>query len=79
MNLAISVSKDMIKPFCQNNGIQWLAVFGSALRSNFHQDSDIDVLVRFHSEKVPGLLGMARIEREMSELFGKRKIDLRTP
>lgn len=79
MNPEISISKERLAPFCRERGIRWLAVFGSALRTDFRPDSDVDVLVRFRPERTPGLLGMARIEREMSELFGQRKIDLRTP
>lgn len=79
MNVKVSVSKEKLVSFCRERGIQWLAVFGSALRPDFRPDSDVDVLVRFRPESTPGLLGMARIEREMSELFDKRKVDLRTP
>ena len=79
MNAELPISKDKLAPFCQERGIQWLAIFGSALRPDFSANSDVDVLVRFRADRTPGLLGMARIEREMSELFGKRKIDLRTP
>ena len=79
MNTQISIPKDRLALFCQERGIQWLAIFGSALRPDFRPDSDIDVLVRFDPERIPGLLGMARIERELSDLFEKRKIDLRTP
>ncbi|MCS7311070.1 MAG: nucleotidyltransferase domain-containing protein, partial [Armatimonadetes bacterium] len=54
-------------------------VFGSALRPDFRPDSDIDILVVFEPSHVPGLLGMARLERELSMLLGGRKVDLRTP
>ena len=37
------------------------------------------MLVEFEPEHISGLLGMARMERELSSLFGYRKIDLRTP
>lgn len=40
---------------------------------------DIDVLVEFDPDHIPGLLGIARMERELSALFGGRKVDLRTP
>ncbi len=56
-----------------------MAVYGSALRSDFRPDSDVDILVEFEPNHVPGLLGIARMERELSGLFGGRKIDLRTP
>ena len=54
-------------------------VFGSVLRNDFRQESDIDVLVEFEKNGVPGLLGISRMERELSQIFGGRKIDLRTP
>jgi len=55
-----------------------LAIFGSALRDDFGPDSDIDLLVEFESERIPGLLGIAGMEIELSELFTGRKVDLRT-
>jgi hypothetical protein len=65
--------------FCRHRGIRRLAVFGSALRSDFRPVSDIDVLVEFEPGCTPGLLGMARMERELSALLDGRKVDLRTP
>jgi len=48
------------------------------LREDFGPESDIDVLVEFEPEHVPGLFGTARMERELSDIFGDRKVDLRT-
>ena len=79
MNEEITIQKERLAPFCQERGIRWLAIFGSALRPDFRPGSDIDVLVRFDPAHTPGLLGMARIERELADLFGSRKVDLRTP
>ena len=56
-----------------------LALFGSILRDDFGPSSDIDVLVQFDDERTPGLFALAAIERELSVLFGGRKIDIRTP
>ena len=72
--------KDAIAAFCREHGIKRLAVFGSALRADFRPGSDIDLLVEFEPDRVPGLsFGIARMERELSVLLGGRKIDLRTP
>ena len=79
MNPQIRISRDHIASFCRERGVRRMAVFGSALRSDFGPHSDVDVLVEFDADSVPGLLGMARMERELSSLFGERKIDLRTP
>jgi len=56
-----------------------LALFGSALREDFSEESDVDMLVEFEPGHTPGLLGMARLERELSHILGGRKVDLRTP
>jgi hypothetical protein len=71
--------REALEAFCRYRGIRRLAVFGSALRSDFRPDSDIDVLVEFEPGCTPGLLGMARMERELSALLDGRKVDLRTP
>ncbi|MEN8758547.1 MAG: nucleotidyltransferase domain-containing protein [Desulfobacterales bacterium] len=65
--------------FCRERGIRRLTILGSALRPDFGPDSDIDVLVEFEPGRTPGLLGMARMERELSALLEDRKVDLRTP
>ena len=79
MNNHILLPKEQIVDFCRCRHIRRLAVFGSALRSDFNESSDIDILVEFEPEHIPGLFGMARMERELSALLGGRKVDLRTP
>jgi predicted nucleotidyltransferase len=49
------------------------------LRDNFRPDSDIDIVVEFLPGNRVSMLTMARIERELSLIFGGRKVDLRTP
>ncbi|MBS3933858.1 MAG: nucleotidyltransferase domain-containing protein [Truepera sp.] len=78
INVRLVISQERLAAFCTDHGIRWLAVFGSALREDFRSDSDIDVLVEFEPDRLPSLLGVARIERELSPLFGGRKVDLRT-
>jgi predicted nucleotidyltransferase len=79
MNNHIILPKEQITDFCRRRHIRRLAIFGSALRSDFKESSDIDILVEFEPEHIPGLFGMARMERELSALLGGRKVDLRTP
>ncbi len=79
MNPQVSIPKDRLAALCQEHGIKWLAVFGSALREDFGPESDIDVLVEFETDRIPGLLGVAGIELELSMLFSGRRVDLRTP
>ena len=48
------------------------------MKGNARPDSDVDLLVEFRPDSVPGLLGMAAIEAELSALLGGRRVDLRT-
>jgi len=78
MNKNLIIPKDEIADFCQRHHIRKLAIFGSALRDDFRPDSDVDVLVDFQVELEPGFMGLARMERELSEILGWQT-DLRTP
>ena len=73
----ITIPTEEIRHFCQGYHIQKLAFFGSVLRSDFSPESDIDILVEFDPEHIPGLIRFSAMELELSELF-KRKVDLRT-
>jgi predicted nucleotidyltransferase len=79
MSLQINIPQDHLNEFCQSNHIRRLSIFGSALRPDFDDNSDIDILVEFEPGHIPGLFGIARMERELSAILGGRKIDLRTP
>jgi len=79
MRVKIPIPQDKIAEYARRHSIRGLAVFGSALRADFGEESDIDILVEFEPDRVPGLLGIARMERELSALLGGRKVDLRTP
>jgi len=74
---SISVPKEKIADFCRRHHIKKLAIFGSALRADFRDDSDIDILVEFEPEHIPGLAFFA-MEEELLEILG-RKVDLNTP
>lgn len=78
MNAHLLVPRADLAAFCQAHGIKRLALFGSALREDFGPDSDIDLLVEFEPDRIPGLLGIAGMEIKLSELFAGRKVDLRT-
>ncbi|MDR4496402.1 MAG: nucleotidyltransferase domain-containing protein [Candidatus Scalindua sp.] len=77
-NLADYISKEKTTEFCQRNHIIKLAIFGSALRDEYTSESDIDILVEFEAEHIPGLMDIAGMEVELTEMVG-RKVDLRTP
>jgi len=74
----IEVPRDRISEFCKRNHIRKLSLFGSVLRGDFGENSDVDVLIEFESGHGTGFFGLARMERELSSILG-RKVDLRTP
>ena len=75
----LPLSDAQIRTFCQKHHIRRLALFGSVLRDDFGPSSDVDLLVEFGPEHVPGLLKLAAMERELSALIGGRRVDMRTP
>jgi len=79
MNEKLGISSNAIVHFCQRHHIRKLAIFGSALRDDFGDESDVDVLVEFLPGHVPGFFRLFDMEEELTELFGGRKADLRTP
>ncbi len=74
----IAIPKKEIEDFCKENHIRKLSLFGSVLRDDFREDSDVDVLIEFEPGQAIGYFRMAGMEIELSELFGC-KVDLRTP
>ncbi len=75
----IPIPHTEIAAFCRKYHIRSLALFGSVLMEDFTPESDIDILIEFEEGKTPGFFTILTMEEELSELFGGRKIDIRTP
>jgi len=73
----VVIDRARLAEFCRRHHIRKLSFFGSVLGETFRPDSDVDVLVEFEPEHVPGLLTLAGLEIELSELLGRRA-DVRT-
>jgi predicted nucleotidyltransferase len=71
----ISFPKGEIARFCQRWGIRELALFRSALRDDFHPDSDLDILVTFTAGVDWGLLDHIQMQEELQGLL-RRSVDL---
>lgn len=72
------ISKMELEKFCRRNYIIKMSLFGSALYDKLNPDSDIDILVEFNKNHIPGLLDIAGMEIELAKILN-RKVDLRTP
>lgn len=75
MNSRIALDHDKITDFCRRWKIVELALFGSALRDDFHPGSDVDFLVSFAPDANWSLLDHVTMEEEISGILG-RKVDL---
>ena len=62
-------------PELQANGIAHLSLFGSTARNEATLDSDIDLMAEYDPGKRLSLLGICRLESEISDLLGA-KVDL---
>lgn len=71
----ISVPKDKITDFCKRWKIVELSFFGSVLREDFRQDSDVDVLVAFASAARWGMFDHVKMQEELSQILA-RQVDL---
>jgi uncharacterized protein len=78
MGTKILVDHGQLAAFCQRHCIRKLAFFGSVLREDFRPDSDVDVLIEFEPGQRVGLIRLAGMELELSDILG-RKADLCTP
>lgn len=77
IHTAVPLPMAEIRGFCQQWKIAELALFGSILREDFNQTSDIDVLVVFQDDAHPTLLDLVSMEDALEAILG-HKIDLMT-
>jgi hypothetical protein len=79
MTASIFSDRRHLEEVCRRNRIRKLSLFGSTLSGAALADSDIDLLVEFEPGGEPGLIALAGIEAELSNLTrGRRRVDLRT-
>ena len=71
------IDRDKIATFCRQNSIRRLGLFGSILRDDFTETSDVDVLVEFEPGARTGL-AFFRMQDDLSKIIG-RQVDLNTP
>jgi uncharacterized protein len=77
MPARLEIDRQRLEDHCRRWKINRLWLFGSALREDFHNASDIDLLVEFTPEADWSLLDHVEMEQELSQLLG-RPVDLVT-
>lgn len=65
-----------VKKLCAIYNVEKMYLFGSALNSNFNEDSDIDFLVRFKAIELTKYFDNYMEFKEKLEQLFKRQVDL---
>ena len=71
----LGVDDEAISAFCRKWHVAELAVFGSVLRDDFDDKSDVDILVSFEDGARIGLWDLMKMREELAAIF-KRDVDL---
>ena len=77
MHKSLKMNEAALAKYCKKHHMRGLALFGSQSSGTAGPESDIDLLVEFDEAHIPGLMGIAEMEIELTELLSQ-KVDLRT-
>ena len=83
-NLPFPLPRERIAAFCHRWQVVEFAIFGSALRDDFNELSDIDVLISFDDFAEITLLDLAQMQIELESILNRpvdivEKATLRNP
>ena len=78
MSTKIEVPRAKMEEFCRRHRIRRLAFYGSVLRDDFSLASDVDALVEFDPAARVGMITLAAMEIELSQILA-RKAEIHTP
>ena len=71
----LHIPMDALSELCQQYYVRELSLFGSVLRDDFRDESDIDILVELEPHAPIGLIEYVGLQQELADLLG-RKVDL---
>ena len=72
----INISESKIISIAKKNSISELYLFGSILRDDFNENSDVDMLVVFKKDSYLSYFDIIDIKEKFSPVFNNKKIDL---
>lgn len=73
--MKVQFDPKVLSGFCRERGIAKLELFGSALREDFRENSDVDLLATLREDAHPTLFDWADMQEKLAEIFG-RPVDL---
>lgn len=78
MAVRLAIDPEKLAAVCRANGVSRLSLFGSVLRDDFAEHSDVDVLVEFEPGTRVSYFTLGGLAHDLSGLFG-REVDVTTP
>ena len=78
MPARIAIDPERLAAVCRARGVARLALFGSVLRDDFADHSDVDVVAEFLPDARVSYLTLGGLANDLGELFG-REVDVATP
>ena len=75
MNAQFHISYDALAEACKTWGVEKVMLFGSALRDDFTDESDIDLLLQFKPDTIHSLFDYDKMHSDFQRAFD-REIDL---
>ena len=73
--MKLQFDREQLSQFCRERGIAQLELFGSALREDFRDDSDVDLLCTLRPDVKCGLFEWIALKFEFERFF-RRPVDL---
>ena len=74
-NNGIVIKQEDLAKLCIKYKIKELSVFGSVIREDFNDKSDVDFLISFEKDSALTLFHLIDLKEEFSELIG-REVDI---
>ena len=65
----IEIRDDTLAALCHQHHVRRLEAFGSVLRDDFSEESDVDLLVEFEAAAEIGFLALGALKRELETLL----------
>ncbi|WP_017295184.1 nucleotidyltransferase family protein [Geminocystis herdmanii] len=65
----LQISLNQIFDICQQWNIKEMALFGSVLRDDFNNESDVDFLISFQPNTPQGLLTISKLKSQLESLL----------
>ncbi len=75
LKAGLHYDEQVLAKVCREHHVRRLDLFGSRAKGTARDGSDVDLLVEFEPDHVPGLLGFLTLQEELADLLGE-KVDL---